>query len=148
MVQAKAKPAQGKTRIMPALMLANLWKPLALVALLAGLAAYRAVLVHQRNEARTQAASLQAKMLSLQASIEAMKVSVAQQNAAVEEMGKRLQAARAAAQQREVEYARGGAKVLSKEIARAHTLMQTQVPSGCEGAIEWGNGQGPKLGEW
>lgn len=133
---------------MAALLLSSIWKPAVLAALVVGLVAYRAVLVRQRNDARTQVAGLQTAELALQASNAAMKDAVAQQNAALETMGQQLQAAQAAAQAREAQYAQSGAEMFGKEIAHAKVLAVAQVPSGCEGAIKWGNGQGPQLGKW
>lgn len=133
---------------MPALALANLWKPLTIAALIAGLVAYRALLVHQRNAALGQVKSLELQAEALQADNAALKGAVAQQNAAVDELRQQAAAAASAAQQRETAFARKAQTEMQAASQRARAISDAAVPPDCEGAIKWGNAQGPQLGQW
>lgn len=132
---------------MPALLL-KLWKPIAIVALIAGLLIYREVLVHQRNAAIAQVKTLTARAAMLQASNAAMQLAVKQQNAAVESLRQKLAQANFQAAQYEREFAAKGAREMLRQAAKAHEIQNAPVPPGCAGAIEWGNAQGPELGKW
>jgi hypothetical protein len=138
---------EGSTHL-PALMLAKLWRPIAVVAIVASLFVYRALLLHQRDVARAQARTLQTEMSNMVAESEALRTAIAHQNGAVEALRQRLQASRTSAAQRESRYASKGAEIMNGHSAQARALRNAPVPSDCIGAIEWGNGQGPELGKW
>jgi|SRR5579863_1304281 len=133
---------------MPALALANLWKPLAVVIVIAALIGYRALLIHQRDSARGQVETLRTQMMGLEASNAALKSAVAEQNAAVDALREKLAASQTAAQQREAEYVRRARNQMDAASAQARAVTGAPVPADCEGAIKWGNGQGPQLGRW
>src|SRR5260370_25435913 len=68
---------------MPLLMLANYWKPIAIAVALAATFAYRALLIHQRDAARSETASLSMQIADLKSGEDACEGAVARQNAAV-----------------------------------------------------------------
>jgi len=133
---------------MPVFALTQLWKPIAILGLVAGLMVYRAVIIHQRDAARRQVQADQTEIMGLRASNAALTAAIGQQNAAVEGLRARMQAVSAAAGQREAAYANQGGEIMRNETARARAMSQAPVPAGCAGAIEWGNAQGPELGRW
>lgn len=131
-----------------ALALTKLWKPLLLVGVVMAIVAYRELLVHQRDAARAEASQLKGQVAALQVSNHALNDSIAQQNAAIETLREREQSAAAAAADRETEQANAAAAAMRTATARAQAMIHAAVPSGCEGAIRWGNAQGPELGRW
>lgn len=133
---------------MPVFALTQLWKPIALLGLVAALMVYRAAIIHQRDAARRQVNADQAEIMRLQASNAALTGAVAQQNAAVEGLRARMQASALAAGKREAAYANQGGEIMRQETARARAMIKAPVEAGCAGAIEWGNAQGPELGRW
>ena len=128
--------------------LMKLWKPLLLVGVVMAIVAYRALLVHQRDAARAEAGQLKGQVAALQVSNHALSGSIAEQNAAIESLREREQSATVAAANREAERANAAAAAMRTATARAQALIHAAVPSGCEGAIRWGNAQGPELGRW
>jgi hypothetical protein len=133
---------------MPAFELARWWKPLGLVMLLAAATIYRSVLIHQRNSARAQAAVLRGQVADLTASNAAFQRTIAEQNTAVENLRRQMaEAARTARanQQRQSERA---SVLMARHYQSAAAIEKAIVPSGCEGAIKWGNAQAPELGRW
>ena len=133
---------------MPALALISYWKPLALAALIATALVYRAVLIHQRDTARANAASLLQKNAALMADNTAMRAAVSNQNAAIENLRTAMSNAQAAAQARAAGAQARGARALQSSLARANQLKTAALPAGCDAAIRWGNAQGPELGRW
>jgi septal ring factor EnvC (AmiA/AmiB activator) len=133
---------------MAALALAKLWKPAALAALLAAALVYRSVLIHERNSARARAAALANEVAQLKASNSAFQDAVSRQSAAVDELREKLDRSELAMQQREKQFADEAAQITASGFAKARALEHAEVPSGCEGAIRWGNLRGPELGRW
>ncbi|MGH7935215.1 MAG: hypothetical protein ACREQN_18895 [Candidatus Binataceae bacterium] len=128
--------------------LTTLWKPAALAIVIATALIYRGVLIHQRDAARVQATTLQNQVADLSASNAAFQSAVARQNAAVEALRQKMGEAEVAAHQREQQLISRGAAIMRSHYQRAVTLQHASVPSDCEGAIKWGNAQGPELGQW
>jgi hypothetical protein len=130
------------------ILLGYLAKPLAIVALIAALAGYRAWLIHQRDAARAEVQTLQGQVSELTAANQAMKQAVGQQNAAVSAMAAQASAAGQQAEAKAAAAAQRGAEMMQQQIRQARTLTRAAVPAGCAGAIAWGNAQGPELGRW
>jgi hypothetical protein len=116
--------------------------------MIAAALAYRAVLVHQRDSARAQVTALSDAAAALRAENALMAAAVGRQNEAIDALQSKMKLAEQQAAQREAEYAASGAATLSREVARANAVRSAPVPAGCQGAIEWGNAQGPELGRW
>jgi hypothetical protein len=134
--------------MLPIALIAKFSKPLLLLALVAGMIGYRALLIRERDQARAQVTALTAERTELQAANSSMRDAIARQNAAIDTLCAAAGAAEQAAQQRENGAASHGAEVLQAEITRAAVIGRTAVPDGCAGAIGWGNAQGPELGRW
>jgi hypothetical protein len=132
----------------PALALLTYWKPIALAALIAAALIYRTVLIHQRDEARTEAATLTERNAALTADNGAMRAAVARQNAAIASLQSQMTQARAAAASRAADYTTRGAQAMQTGLAQGNQLKAAAVPTGCDAAIRWGNAQGPELGRW
>lgn len=77
-----------------------------------------------------------------------MAAAVARQNAAIGTLQDKMKAAEQDAAQREAEYAANAARTMDTEVAHAQAERNAPVPAGCQGAINWGNAQGPELGRW
>jgi hypothetical protein len=132
----------------PLIALVRLWKPAVLGLLLAGIFTYRAILVHQRDSARKQVAGLTVEADELLASNSKLLSSINDQNSALDEMHQEMTAAQQAAAQSQAASVREAAATMGKYEAAANAMNQARVPADCEGAIEWGNAQGPELGQW
>ncbi len=128
-------------------MLQNI-KLIALIAMVATALIYRAVLVHQRDSARAQVTALGDAAAALRAENASMATAVARQNAAIGALQDQMNAAEQEAAQREASTAANAARTMKAEVARAQAERNAPVPAGCQGAIEWGNAQGPELGRW
>jgi hypothetical protein len=124
------------------------WKLIALAAVVAAALIYRAVLIHQRDSARAQVTALSDAAAALRAENASMAAAVTRQNEAIDGLQNKMKVAEQDAAQREAQYAASGAQAMSHEIARAEAVRSTPVPAGCQGAINWGNAQGPELGRW
>ena len=124
------------------------FKLIALVGLVAAALIYRTVLVHQRDSARAQVAALGDAAAALRADNASMVAAVARQNAAIGTLQDQLKTAAQAAAQREADYAASATRTLNTEMVRAQAERSAAVPAGCQGAINWGNAQGPELGRW
>ena len=123
-------------------------KPLAVVALIAGLVMYRAVLVKERDAAEARVKVLEEdKAAALQANA-AMEQAVARQNQAIVTLNNEAVSRLRAAQTHEGEADRQGAAALKGALADAVKVSHAVVPEDCSGAIAWGNAQGPELGRW
>ena len=133
---------------MPGFALTYLSKPLAILAIAAALFGYRELLIHQRDTARAQAAMLNARLEACAAGAEALKSAIAEQNAAVARLRRDQAQAAAAARARETAAAARAGAAFKRALTHAEEIRNASVPSGCEGAIEWGNGEGPELGKW
>ncbi|MGH7917270.1 MAG: hypothetical protein ACREQE_07360 [Candidatus Binataceae bacterium] len=133
---------------MAAIGLAQLWKPLALIGLLAAALIYRAVLIRQRDAARAQVKTLQARTIDLQASNAEFQQAIARQNAAVTQLQQQMKQAQRSANQRQDLQSQRGAAIMNSHYGAAAKIEKSSVPSDCEGAIKWGNAQAPELGRW
>lgn len=131
-----------------AMMLARYWKPLALVALAAAAIGYRAILIHQRDTARREAAADAAAISRLRADNDSLAREIRNQNDEVEAMrkagdqqaqalGARAQAAARAAQHEAV-----------AADAAARALAQSHIADGCDEAMRWGREKAKELGQW
>jgi septal ring factor EnvC (AmiA/AmiB activator) len=123
-------------------------KLIALIAIVAAALIYRAVLVHQRDSARAQVTALSDAAAGLRAENASMAAAVARQNAAVNAVQDKMKAVERDAAQREANSATNAARTMNAEIAHANAERNAAVPAGCQGAIDWGNAQGPELGRW
>src|SRR5260370_16438577 len=90
---------------MPLLMLANYWKPIAIAVALAAMFAYRALLIHQRDAARSETASLSMQVADLKSAEPACEGAVARQNAPVNALASASVRESSAAQTREANLA-------------------------------------------
>jgi hypothetical protein len=132
------------------ILLSYCWKPLAVLGLLASLLAYRALLVHQRDEARSQVARLGAEAAVLHAANQALGATIDRQNAAVAELRARADAAANAMASNEEAASREGAVASGQGEQQARALIAAPIrtDSGCEGAIRWGNARAAELSPW
>ena len=128
--------------------LSYLTRPLALAAVIAALIGYRTMLVRERDAAKARAAQMAAQLNECEAGADALKRAIDERNAAVSRMERKAEQAAAAAQSRTNAAAARAEAALNKAVARANAIRNAPVPKGCEGAIEWGNGEGPELGQW
>lgn len=124
------------------------WKVIALAAIVATVLIYRAVLVHQRDSARAQVTALSDAAAALRADNASMAAAVARQNQAIDALQGKMKLVQRDATEREARYATSAAQAMSQEVARANAVRNAPIPAGCQGAIEWGNAQGPELGRW
>ena len=133
-----------------ATLLATYWKPLALALLVASAFAYRALLIHQRDEARTQVAQLTAEAAALRASNELLGASIGRQNAAVGDLKARADSEVNAMAASEAAAHREAAATLeqAQQQAQALSLAPIDPNAGCAGAIRWGNAQAAELSSW
>ena len=131
-------------------LLSRYWKPLALLALLGGAFAYRAILLHQLSDTRAQMAQLSAEAAALRTNNQALGAMIDRQNAAVAELKARADAAVNTMAANEAAAMRAGATAQGQAQQQAQTLIHAPIDanSGCEGAIRWGNAQAPGLASW
>jgi len=131
-------------------LLLSYWKPLALLALMLLACGYREVLVHQRDDARQQAAQLAAEAEALRTSNQALTAAIDQQNAAVAQIKARADAAVNTMAANAAAAFRAGAATQVEAQHQAQILMAAPIDasSGCEGAIRWGNAQAAELSSW
>ncbi len=133
---------------MIAMMLARYWKPLAIAAIFAAAIGYRAILVHERDAARRDAAASAAAAAQLRADNQSLAQQIRSQNAAVEAIRKaadeqaQAMSARAQASMRAADSAEAAAD------ADARSLAQSRIANGCDEAIRWGREQARELGKW
>jgi len=132
------------------ILLSHYWRPLALSALVAAALAYRAMLIHQRDDARNQVAQLNAETAALRTNNQALGSIIERQDAAVAELKARADAAVNTMAADETAAARAGAALQIQAQAKAHALMTAPIDaaSGCEGAIRWGNARAAELSSW
>jgi hypothetical protein len=133
-----------------AIILSHYWKPLALAALVTAAFAYRGILLHERNDARAAVAQLTAETATLRASNQALGATIGRQNAAVAELRAQADAAVNAMDARADSAARAGAEARdqAQEQGRALSAASINTVGGCDGAIQWGNAEGPELARW
>ena len=124
------------------------WKVVAFAVLVATMLLYRAVLVHQRDSARAQVTALIDAGATLRAANASMAAAVARQNAQLAALQDRMKLALQAAAQRHAQATDAAARALGHDLANADAIRNAPVPAGCQGAIVWGNAQGPELGRW
>ena len=127
---------------MPALLIANYWKPIAIVVALAAALAYRGLLIHQRDAARAETASISVQLADWKISEAACESAVARQNQAVNAI------AAAAAKTREANLAASAAATASDEARRANAILSTPIANDCASAIKWANAQAGELSKW
>ncbi|MGH7780203.1 MAG: hypothetical protein ACREQR_10285 [Candidatus Binataceae bacterium] len=135
---------------MPALLglFAANWRPIALVAILGAIAVGAAVVIHERDSARKQAAALKTELAGAQAQIAACQSAVAEQNAAVEAIRASAQGVADAAATREAKLAATASVGMEKAGAQAEQIAHAAVAPGCDAAISWGNAQARELSRW
>jgi hypothetical protein len=128
--------------------LAQLWKPIGLMLLLAAALGYRALLIHERDAARAQAAHLQSALTEAQAANTAMRNAVTAQNAAVARLSSKLKQSADEAAARERSAATESAAVMRRASEDARALVRARMGSGCAAAIRWGNAESAELARW
>jgi hypothetical protein len=133
---------------MPALLIANYWKPIAIAVAIAALLGYRAVLVYQRDAARAATAAMTAQVADLKSANAACEDAVARQNAAVSALAASAARKTAAAQTREANAYAAASSAASAEARRADAIQTAPIASDCAGAIKWANAQAAELGRW
>jgi hypothetical protein len=119
-----------------------------LALMIAAAFAYRAVLVHQRDSARAQVATLTGAAALLQSDNAAMAASATRQNAAIGALQIQMNLARTNAAARQAQYAISATEAMAQERVHSKAVMTAPIAAGCAGAIAWGNAQGPELGRW
>ncbi len=119
-----------------------------LLLLILSALAYRAVLIHQRDSARAQVTTLTGAAAVLQSDNASMAAAVARQNAAIDALQARMTLARTNAAARQARYSNSAALALAQGLAHSKNVMSAPIPSGCVGAIAWGNAQAQELGRW
>ncbi len=132
------------------ILLAQYWKPLALVALIAAAVGYRAILIHQRDEARARVGQLSAETASLRSANQALGSSVDRQNQAVAQLTTRADAAENSMTASEQAAARTAATEENNAERQQQALIAAPIDAGagCDGAIRWGNAQAGGLSSW
>jgi hypothetical protein len=133
---------------MPALMMLRYWKPIAIAIALAGVFAYRAVLVHQRDAARAEVVSMIAQVADLKSAEAACEDAVARQNLAVDALKTAADSAATAAATRQANVVAAAVASASDETRRAAAIEQAPIAADCAGAIKWGNAQAMELSQW
>jgi len=133
---------------MPVGLILRCAKPLIVIALIAGLMGYRALLVRERNAARARVQVLEEDKATLVRTNAAMEQALARQNQAIADLNNEAVSRLRAAQAHEAQAATRGSAELEGALAHAAQMAHTSVPDGCGGAIAWGNAQGPELGRW
>ena len=126
------------------------WKPLALMALLAGALAYRAVLIHERDSARSEVVQLNQEATALRASNQALDASIQLQNAAVGKLKADADAATQLMDSRMAAASMAGIAAATRGADQARALIAAPIESasGCAGAIQWGNARAAELSSW
>jgi septal ring factor EnvC (AmiA/AmiB activator) len=112
-------------------LMAGLWKPAAIALLIAAVLGYRALLLHQRDAARAEAAHLSASLADAEASNASLQSAIATQNSAVAQLRAQL-----------------GAAVMRLAASGARALESARIDAGCAAAIRWGNAQAVELSRW
>lgn len=130
------------------MVLLTYWKPIALTIVITAALAYRAVLVHQRDSARTTVASMTAQVDGLKSAEAACESAVARQNQAVAEIKAAAEREAAAAQTRQANVAAQAAVSASDESRRAAAIAKAPIAADCAGAIKWGNAQANQPSKW
>ena len=133
---------------MPALLIANYWKPIAIAVAIAAVLCYRAALIHQRDAARAETASIALQLADWKISEAACEDAVARQNLAVNAIAASAARESAAAKTREDNIAASAAAIASDQARRATAILSAPIASDCEGAIKWANAQAPELSRW
>ncbi len=135
---------------MPLILLSHYWKPLLLVALVAAAVGYRAVLLHQRDAARSRVTQLTVEAAALRSSNQALGAMIDRQNAAVAQLKAQADAAMSAmsASENAAAVAAGAADSKAEQQGRALIAAPIDVNAGCAGAIQWGNAQAAELSSW
>ena len=124
------------------------WKLIALVLLVTTILVYRAVLVHQRDSARTQVTALTDAAAVLRADNASMAAAVTQQNAAIGALQAKMKLTQDAAAARDTQSADRASLALAQALAHVKEISASSIPPGCQAAINWGNAQAPELGRW
>src|ERR1700686_2074414 len=109
------------------LIISQYWKPLVLAGLMAAAVAYRAILVHQRDQARAQVAQLTAEGAALRVSNEAMSTAINQQNTAVTALKARADAAVNTMAANEAVALRAGAAAQGQAQQQAQELIAASI---------------------
>jgi len=131
---------------MPVLILANYWKPIAIAVAIAAALAYRGLLIHQRNAARAETASIAVQLADLKSAEAACEDAVARQNLAVNAIAAAAARESAEAKTREANVA--AAATASDEVRRANAILTAPIANDCESAIKWANAQAGELSKW
>jgi hypothetical protein len=124
------------------------WKAIALIAMVATALIDRAVLVNERDTARAQAAAESGAATVLRLEKVSLTAAVARENAAAGALQDKIKLAQRRATQRKARYAAIETKEMNRELAHANAIRIAASPPGCQGALDWGNAQGPELGRW
>ena len=127
---------------------AQLWKPVAIALLIAAALGYRALLLHQRDTARAEAAHLSASLADAEASNAALQSAIATQNSAVAQLRTQLEQGARAAAARERAATASGAAAMRTAASGARALESARIVAGCAAAIRWGNAQAAELSRW
>lgn len=124
------------------------WKAIGLAVIAATALEYGGVLVDQRDSARAQVTAMSEAAAALRVKDASMVSAVARQNAAIGALQDKMKLARRDSTRREARYAASATQAMSRELERANAVRIAAVPAGCQGAIDWGNAQGPEQGRW
>jgi hypothetical protein len=127
---------------------AQLWKPVAIALLIAAALGYRALLLHQRDTARAEAAHLSAALADAEASNAALRSAIATQNSAVAQLRAQLEQEARAAVARERAATANGEAAMRAAASGARALETARIDAGCAAAIRWGNAQAAELSRW
>jgi hypothetical protein len=130
------------------LALLQLWRPIGLGLLLVAAVGYRALLIHQRDAARAQAAHLGAALTEAQAANAAMRSAVTAQNAAVNRLRAQLKQSADAAAARARAAAAQGAAAIRQAAKSARALEGARMGAGCAAVVRWGNAESAELARW
>jgi hypothetical protein len=131
-----------------ALLASGLWKPVAIALLIAAVLGYRALLLHQRDTARAEAAHLSASLADAEASNAALQSAIATQNSAVAQLRTQLEQGAQAAAARARAATANGAALMRTAAVGARALEGARIDTGCAAAISWGNAQAAELSRW
>ena len=127
---------------------ARYWKPCALALVVVAALGYRAVLIHERDAARRDAARLSARNAELETSVRQMTEAVKRQNAAVAALAERAKAASARFATRSRAADARAERTDERAETMARRLAQARIESGCAAAIRWGDREAMELSRW
>jgi hypothetical protein len=133
-------------------MLSFIASPLAKIGMVAILifaaVAYRAVLIHERDSARAEAAKAEAALTQCHANEQTYQQAIANQNAKIAAQAEQAHQDVLAAEARATLAENDAQAIVARANLTASSLIRAPIADGCPAAIAWGNAQAPALARW